>query len=213
MMPFFVLLALLCTVLINEVHASQDPCRDVGSVEKGGPFTVGIAILPDSNVQSWRSPLGPYFHPCRNKQMLSRAVVSVYTIQTDRITVLRSQREAQEFFFDSIVANVSSTLALNTNTNTNNIGGAGMYGSYGVVPAPAPGANIAPTVGSSMTAVVFHGTQFPVMSDPFVIRSTNPLIGVGRVPRLTLMVRLSKGKTVSMRWDIRDGKFVCFLLT
>ena len=202
MLLLFALLALSWTVL-QEVHASQDPCRDVGSVEKGGPFTVGIAILPDSNVQSWRSPLGPYFHPCRNKQMLSRAVVSVYTIQTDRITVLRSQREAQEFFFDSILAANVST-ALNSNT----------YGFYGAIPSPVtpPTANIVPTVGSSMTAVVFHGTQFPVMSDPFVIRSTNPLIGVGRVPRLTLMVRLSKGKTVSMRWDIRDGEDMLVLL-
>ena len=28
---------------------------------------------------------------------------------------------------------------------------------------------------------------------------------MGRVPKLTLIVRLSKGKTVSMRWDIRAG--------
>lgn len=151
---------------------------------------MGLAILPDSNIQSWRSPLGTYYHPCRNKQHLSRAVVSVYTIQTDRITVLRSQREAQEFFFDSIV-NASMPVSAPVG---------GIYGFYGANPIPA-----ANTIGSSMTAVVFQGTQFPVMTDPFVIRSTNPLLGVGRVPRLTLMVRLSKGKAISMRWDIRDG--------
>ena len=56
-----------------------------------------------------------------------------------------------------------------------------------------------------MTVVVFQGTKVPVMSDPFVIRSTNPLLGVGRLPRLTLLVRLESGNTMYMKWDIRKG--------
>ena len=229
-------LALACTIALRGAVAIQDPCADFGSHAKGDPFVIGVAYLPDSTVESWRAPDGTFYHPCRNKEHLKGAQISVYSVETDRITVARAPRLAEESAFLMQRGNITFTLpggfvtvppfsaaAASNATSADAANENATATADTLYGQPVPGGNIsnasetfvslpplqydgpATTGGTSMTVVVFQGTKVPVMSDPFVIRSTNPLLGMGRLPRLTLLVRLGSGNTMYMKWDIRKG--------
>ena len=227
-----IIMIIVCVASLCERAAGvQDPCADFGSVAKGSPYNIGIAFLPNSDVTSWKSPTGQLYHPCRNKASLPGALFSVYAIETDKISVLKSPRVAQEaafgIYFPPVVAGRRTLLnATSTSPSPGSSDPGSVYGlpppssplvanetetsttpptpptpansTAGVVPTPPtptptpanstagvvptiPFVPTAPTtfvpVAGSMTVVAFMGTQIPVMSDPFIVRSTNALLG------------------------------------
>lgn len=187
-----VMMTVCIASLCEKAAGVQDPCADFGSVAKGSAFNVGIAFLPNSDVTSWKSPSGQLYHPCRNKANLPGAFFSVFAIETDTISVLKIPRLAQEAAFASAIAAIGRRTLLNVTSTTPSPGSSDPGSVYGL-PPPTPSNSTAgvvpPTpvgftppaaflpVSGSMTAVAFLGTQIPVMSDPFVVRSTNPLLG------------------------------------